>query len=515
MAPTRDQLIENIKAMEQQGAPQGDIQAYLDSFRGQQPEQTQEQPKTLLDRLYAPAPKTALEAIKQTGVGAVKGLGSTAYGIGKLGAETIGRVPMALMGKGFTPAPVAEKPKFLAPKTLQEQVGYGAEQLGEFFVPGKAVTTTQKALTKGAELLPKGMKTLGKLGAITAPEAVAAGGISSAQGMSKEEIDRNILLGAGIPIVGRATSGIIKITKEQAPRVMNSLIKPLSKDFSYGKNPGKAVAEEGIVGNSLDDLAYNIKLRKEEYGKKISDKTAQATQSGMRLDVSEAVKALGVAQETAMKAPRTNAALINRLEDARKDLLKVTTNEAGEDIIGRDLSKMTPDEAWQFKQDVGEITKWTGNASDDKLVNSALQNVYRSVKNSLNEAIPGLKNDNERYADLLTAEIATKYRDKIVERSNLLSLPTRLTGYAGAILGGLATGNVSSVLIGLGAGAVDGALASPAVKSRVAAWLAKTPKAEQDRFLNQIPVLKQSIERIFGPAKEMPKKKLPVPKNRK
>ena len=36
-APTREQLISNIQALKKQGAPQADIQSYLDSFKGQRP----------------------------------------------------------------------------------------------------------------------------------------------------------------------------------------------------------------------------------------------------------------------------------------------------------------------------------------------------------------------------------------------------------------------------------------------------------------------------------------------
>lgn len=43
-----------------------------------------------------------------------------------------------------------------------------------------------------------------------------------------------------------------------AGRLINSLIKPTNRQFSYGRNPGLAVAKEGIVATSLEDLATQV-----------------------------------------------------------------------------------------------------------------------------------------------------------------------------------------------------------------------------------------------------------------
>ena len=54
-APTREQLISNIQALEKQGAPQADIQSYLNSFKGMRPP-TKEVPVTATPE----APKRSL-----------------------------------------------------------------------------------------------------------------------------------------------------------------------------------------------------------------------------------------------------------------------------------------------------------------------------------------------------------------------------------------------------------------------------------------------------------------------
>ena len=75
---------------------------------------------------------------------------------------------------------------------------------------------------------------------------------------------------------------------------------------------------------------------------------------------------------------------------------------------------------------MGNLTKWTGNLSDDQIINKALKQVYGSVKEQMINGAKSLNKDigqrlerlNEKYADLTSAEIATKYRDKIIQRQN-------------------------------------------------------------------------------------------------
>lgn len=81
MAPTREQLIANIKAMESQGAPQQDIQSYLDSFKGQQPpsDTTQTQQKSSGVLFPSSPTDTGLEAGKK----ALGNLPGSIYNAGK------------------------------------------------------------------------------------------------------------------------------------------------------------------------------------------------------------------------------------------------------------------------------------------------------------------------------------------------------------------------------------------------------------------------------------------------
>lgn len=434
---------------------------------------------------------------KEFGAGVLKGAGSTLYGVGQLGEKAFN----VLSGRKETT--LKEKPSILVPQTPAEKAGFAGEQIGEFFIPGGAISKGTKALessVQAAKLAPKLEAGL-KLGGKAAIEGVAGGAITAAQ---RGEFDKNTtdaaIISSLFPLTGAAYSKGKQIGKDFAPRIVNSLVKPLMKDFSYGANPGRAVAEEGIVANNLDELATKINSSKKRIGSEIGQITSQGTRAGKILDLSSALKPLDDAIAHAGRSPRTNAELISRLQNAKDDLLGKAVDEAGNVSFTRKLSGLSPDEAFEFKKIISDITKFTGNASDDATVNKALKQVYGNTKEKLNGALSGFKSSsgkditklNEKYADLTSAEIATIYRDKIMERSNLISLPQQIAGLGTAITAFISSGGqaLPTILAGASAITIEKALASPAIKTRVAAWLAKTSPEERKRIFNIFPALK-------------------------
>jgi len=445
--PTREQLIENIKAMEAQGAPQEDIQAYLDSFK---PVETPPKPKGNL-----------LDVGIGVGKGAIQTLQNVSTPITSLLERTSGR------SLGFSD-------QQLAPTNLAQSIGKGVERIAEFAVPGTAGLRVAKA----SGLL--------NLGARVGTEAIGAGGVTLAQTKDLNQAKTGALIGGAFPAIG-STLGSIKST-ENAARLINSLVKPKKPELSYGKNPGRAVAEEGIVGASLEDLAGKISARKNEIGQVID---TLISGSKKPIDAFDAFKPLDQAIKEASKAKRTNAGLITRLEDLKADLTQ-----------GKVLDNISPSEAFQIKKDVQSLTKYTGNDSDDKLVNSTLQSVYRNLRKKIDTAVgdPNIKKLNEKYGDLISAEKAIADRILTSERQNLLSLPGIGVGGASGLVTSLLTdGAVTpTILVGLGSVAARKVLSSPGVKTRVAAWLAgRTPK-ERAEIFKVAPYLKGLIMTSLG-----------------
>lgn len=457
----------------------------------------------------------------------------------------------------------------------------------------KAATPVVKELAK--ETLGQTLKGIAKKTAVRAAEGAGVGYAYDVANKAQANEDTKDVFtpgvgtafGAAIPVAIGAGEAGMAIAKDQAPRLINSLIKPLAKDFSYGKNPGRTVSEMGITGNSMDDLANNISTARKDVGQKLSETTA-SLDGKVKLDVSDALKPIDDAMEQAAKS--NNQPLLKRLADAKMSLTENLArdtqlpNEAIKsfsenaiaqlrangsndvadllskvdlsgadtasalrkqviDTLGPDAFKsddvsnwyktivnytkdMHPElaqgnvvslgtkkldginvsDAINFKREIGDITQWTGNPSDDKAVNAALKRAYGLVKEKVNKAAESVSPEtaaairdlNEKYADLTSAEIATKYRDIINQRKNLVSLPIKV-GSVTALITALSTGGaaIPAILAGTGAAALDKALESAAVKTRVAAWLGSETPSAISAVLTKNPAIKDVLYRAF------------------
>lgn len=301
----------------------------------------------------------------------------------------------------------------------------------------------------------------------------------------------NAAVGAAIPVglrgVEKGVQAAGMALKDAPGRVINSLIKPLLKDFSYGKNPGAGVAKEGIVANNFDDLIHKISERKDAIGGAIEE--TLYPESVKKINLTMAFRPLDSAINEAGFAPKSNSAVLNRLKELKSDLLNIYN--ANGDVIGtKNLKDLTPLEAWELKKNIGKLTKWTGNPSDDKIVNKSLKRVYGNIKGEIEKAVPAVSNLNERYANMLSAENAAVYREKIDARHNMLGLGDKL------ILGGTgvsyaALHNPTTLLAGIGAYGVNKILSSTAAKTRIAKTLQSMSEADQNVIFKAYPKIKQ------------------------
>ena len=351
---------------------------------------------------------------------------------------------------------------------------------------------------------------VGKVGATVVPSVIpAAERIGSALGMGglaflgapeEEKASEAILqgvIGAKYPF----RAGIMsKETKQEvASRLVNSLIKPLKKQFSYGKNPGRGVAREKIVANNFNELSEKVSAKRQELGKMINDRLSQPDAMGKRLSIAEEInKPFDNAINEAIKGGKENVALTRRLQNTREALIsEMALSPEGEivTVSTKDLTSLTPLEASRIKTKIGDMTKWTGNPSDDAIVNRTLQEAYRGIKEKIGTTVSDIRVLNERYADITSADIAIKYRDQIRQRQNLISLDAKLS----TILGyGISGGKIGGALTGY---AIYRALASTAVKTRVAKWLMQSSLVERKSMFERYPDLRDKLNQSFSKAR--------------
>lgn len=434
--------------------------------------------------------------LMDVGQGVAKTAGDFAMGIGSIGRKAQGAVSKGIEkvtgvegfgmgGSGVFDAGSEQNlaaQEILAKDTPGEKVGGFVGDIASYMIPGGAAVRA----TKGAKLLPRALS-LGASDAVVT--AVKEGEFN------KDSIDAAII-GAAFPIVGKGAQ-VAKRLLPPAPdaggKVINSLIKPLLKDFSYGKNPGKAVAEAGITANTLDELTAGIKTVRQQTGQEISDIVSK---SAVRFNATDSLKSIDEAIIAAQKAPKTNEAIIRRLQGVKDDLLQV-----GQDgIPARKLEDLSATELWEFNKEIGDLARWTGNASDDEITNRAIRSAYNITRAKLDKAIPGLKETSEKYANLKSAEVATEYRDKIAARHGLISFSGTQLGTAAAVTSAVVSGGaVMPILVGAGAAIATESLKSPAVKTRVAAWLASAPKKEIQKAFMEAPWLRSTLQTVlFG-----------------
>lgn len=349
-------------------------------------------------------------------------------------------------------------------------------QIASLAAPVSAIGNVAKTGAQSVGL-GKGAQTITK----AAAEGLAfTGGQSLQEGEVKSTSDYlvNTALNVAFPVAGI-------VAKETAPRIVNSLIKPLAKDFAYEKNPGKAVAELGITGNSWEELINNITSAKDRVGQSIGQVINKSQNLG-QIDLSQTLKSIDEAINNAYKTPRTNASLIGRLEGVKQDLV---------DNIQNGIDPQS------YKGLVGELTKWTGNASDDQAVNKALKRVYGSTRSAMDDILSkeltpaefsAYKKASEQYGNLLSAENAARYRDKIVERQDLISFGSKNAGLITGLATAVATGGsaVPAIIAGLSASALDKAMATPAFKTRLAAILAKMAPEDVGTLFDKVPATK-------------------------
>jgi len=138
-------------------------------------------------------PASAVPSEVTTGV--LKGAGSTLLGLSRIGHNIARKIPgltwatdrvLPITDEQFQAIDPIIQNK-LKPEGTAQNVGFGAEQIGEYFAPGSAITKSVKALNAGAKFA-KAVPVLAKMapmveyGARGAMEAIPAGVIAKAQG---------------------------------------------------------------------------------------------------------------------------------------------------------------------------------------------------------------------------------------------------------------------------------------------------------------------------------------------
>ena len=357
----------------------------------------------------------------------------------------------------------------LAAKGTAEKIGKTGEQIAEFFAPtglagksSKAIELLQSAAKNAAisGIQEGDTKDAGMVGLTT----IAIGGVGAAATKSMKPIKQ--------------------VLSENVPgRILNSIMKPSSKDFNFGKNPGSAVVKEGITGKSISDLAKNITDKTNEIGKKIGDSVKNIKET---IDLQPAIDSIDAHIEKASSTGEQ--ALVSRLQSIRDGLTKTFKNVDGKLVeTGAKPIQVTAEKAWEIKKEIGKAAKWTGQAFDNE-ANKARVDAFRAIGDSLETAAKNagdftLGSLNQRYANMITSQKAIERRISSLQRLNKVGFGDITTLGAG----GLAGGPVGAIA----AAVTRRAVGSTLVQTNVAKLLSKISPEERSAIEKYLPALQK------------------------
>lgn len=394
---------------------------------------------------YGPQPQqsgswldSVLSAIGGGATGAVKGAGSTLYGLGKLFNEN------SFIGGQTGPYP--PKPDELTPQGTAQKVGFGGEQVAEFLVPGGASAQAGK-----------GMGLLGKMGL----EALTTGGVAAAQsGGDPVQTATAAALGAAGPLAGRALKPIADKLKTSAAKAMTQALGPTTtvmKGKAERAVPG--LLERGVSGSRPGMLAQaeeGLSATAPAYDKIASEQGQLAVNTKAVVDSLEKMKDGFLVKTTeGTKAAATKGAenAVNLITDLQQRI--ATTDPSLESV--RSLRTILG----------AETEKAFGKLPAEQQVTERIKDAtYKALRKELQKASPDLAAVDKEYAfwsnvkDVLTA---TEKRTK-PQGGGLLS---GMASKAALAVTGLGAAYQDPKLIASGVvfGALGKVIASPAWKS--------------------------------------------------
>jgi len=343
--------------------------------------------------------------ITGVGVGAGKGIGSTAFGLGQIGT----RIGRALLPKALEPQQptIYEKPKpsFLEPRGTAEKVGFGAEQIAEFLVPSSKIAK----LERGAGLAKRSIIESGTFGGVTAAQT----------GGDTNEIKTAMIIGAAFPVVGAGIKALRptgKIRKAVGEKIQQTVIRPTQRDVKDGFNIKNLTRYK--IGGSLSETATKTHIELNKRVKQLQDITQSNTgKVNLSKVVTDTIKTLGKEENKFRKFGNIKA-----LEKAVKDLKEET---------GRVIPKsgnVNLVEATYMKRGAGSKGAWAFGQPDRdaKALETVYTTFYHKLKKEIESAARNQGKDiqriNKEISDLIPISNAVIRRLPIDQRNNVLSL---------------------------------------------------------------------------------------------
>jgi hypothetical protein len=268
-----------------------------------------------------------------------------------------------------------------------QSLGFGGEQVGEFFIPGMGEE-------RAGLLAEKGLPALGRFAAPIGRTAYNAG----TQGLLNRVQGGSFRQGAEL---GGAGSLIGEGARTLAPSIAESALGITKQQRGFGRTPGKSVLDE-VSGVRPATIARNANSR---IGGLTADLEQRADARSLGLLTGRAPASMAASTQPAIdlidkemaKAAGQNAeGYYNQLAVLRRQL----TNDFR---TGQRLpTQMTPRQILELKRGVGSLEKgW--NPEQRGIARGTVRRVYAALDGELDRTVPGAQELNQRISSLIPA----------------------------------------------------------------------------------------------------------------
>jgi len=408
-------------------------------------------------------------------IGGLKGVAEIPMLLGGLVQKIPGvsRAVDALYGQpGLSDAAFSESSplrKDLAPTNTAQRVGYGAERLGEFFVPIAGPATKvlgASRLAAKAPVIAKNLPTIRR-----GLEGVSAGGLTLAQGGTPTEAAISAGLSVALPGTDRMRKFTAETVKDSAEAGM---ARALGATKEVAKQEAADIAPEMLergVGGTRRSMLSQADTQVADIGREIGAVVDAAAQSGSTVPVDQFVMAL---RQSRIKS-QGDVRMARAIPGTEK--IVSTLDELEQFAMGFG-NNIPIDKAQAIKQVWADIVSKAGlygpsagAAPTDKAFAFAYKEGADAMRSLIASESPTLDKLNKEFAfwkGLQNILVATKLRTQAQGGG----LTATLVGGSGATAVGAATGSLPQAVVGGAvAGAVTRIVQSPIFRTRVSAPL--------------------------------------------
>jgi ABC-type amino acid transport substrate-binding protein len=354
-------------------------------------------------------PVTPTHPMGEVGKGVVKGVASTAVGLGQLVHKVPGVSAITdwIYGQpsGFSQQSFPAAREMLKPQSTGEKVGFAAEQIGEFMAPGSAVTKLKSAVKTGKGLLDA------IIGASL--EGASAAGVHTAQQGSTEGAATTGAVASGFaaaaPVVAK---GVSRLGQWAA----NALIKPTAAD-----------AKNGFVIQNVfkHKLGGSLEQTFDKASKKI-DELGQSLRAELQRYPGADVDVLGALADASVELGKNASRTIGRNAHIEAAIQRILDDPALAQLLKNGRADLVT--ANQIKQGMGELGAWAYGSRDAEA--NAMEMVANAFYSKLRAAIEGaipagptrIRQLNQTMGEIIPIKSAVIRRIPIDERQNVINL---------------------------------------------------------------------------------------------